>query len=61
MTNIKRKVAAVSMNQAILRKALDGLIKSNAVKTFKPINVSLLDMLKADSSPQLWPCTSCST
>lgn len=42
MTTIKRKVATVNMNQSILRKALDGLMKANAIKTFKPINVGLL-------------------
>jgi endonuclease III len=40
LSGIKRKVAAVSMNQVILRKALEGLVKNNVIKTFKPINVS---------------------
>jgi hypothetical protein len=31
------------MNPVILRKALEGLIKLNIIKTFKPINVSRVE------------------
>lgn len=42
LAGLRKKVAVVSMNQVIMRKALEGLVKTNAIKTFKPINVTRL-------------------
>jgi hypothetical protein len=60
LSGIKRKVAAVSMNQVILRKALEGLVKNNVIKTFKPINVSSQSSAASDDSRRQCQCTSCS-
>ena len=57
LSGIKRKVAVVSMNPVILRKALEGLIKLNIIKTFKPINVSRVNRAVADDSLLRCQCT----